>query len=157
MSMQKYEPTIDQVQAAKNVFAAMALVETLRPIVEGYTMKVIRENNYQYDKVYADDRTGQIRCVGDSWMMSDDNTKKYCKQIDIERIKAKLRVEVKGSCPLLEAKALLLKAERVLVESMEPVLHISTTKLLGSGLDNYRKFIDLTLKYLVNFIRKDGE
>lgn len=55
----------------------------------------------------------------------------------------------KGHCPALVAEDVLRKAEHLLIESAEPVFGISRDSLL-SNFNNYRKYIDLLIKLVIN-------
>ena len=136
--------------AAKAVFMAMALVKTIKPIVEGYQRKIINEMKP------LDRYKGQIITnPNQSYQMGDSDFKIYLTRCNEERIKAGLKVENEEYCPLLVAEELQRKAERVFIDVMEPITHLSADRVLCSqnGLDNYHKLIDLSLRLLTPYVK----
>ena len=149
-ALKKIEP--EAIAAAKAVFSAMAFVETIKPVVEGYQRKILAEEKYAYDEkwhgrrgiTYAD----WITEPEDSYLMADDDAQHYYQRCDEEMAKAGLRVEKKGNCPLLVAEHLLIQAKNLLIDVMEPVTGIKHEQLYRHGLKDYDNYIDLTLRWL---------
>jgi hypothetical protein len=143
--------TQDMKQAAKNVFMAMAFTQTIKPIVEGYQHKILNEMQFK-DKYTGDIITNPFN----DYLMSADDFNTYLRMCNYERIKAGLKVKSAEYCPLLVAEDLQRQAERVFVETMEPITHLTADKVLCSkdGLANYKKLIDLSLRLLAPYIDK---
>jgi hypothetical protein len=158
ITKQNISITEDMKQAAKTLFMAMAFTETIRPIVEGYQQKIINEMKPQ-----VNERDAQICRMGfkiitnpkHSYLMNNTDFQTYLKRCNEERIKAKLHVDNEEFCPLLVAEHLQSQAERVFVEAMEPITHLSPDKVLCSkdGLNNYKKLIDLSLRLLAPYVK----
>jgi hypothetical protein len=149
--------TQDMKQAAKNLFMAMAFTETIRPIVEGYQRKIINEMKPQ-----VNERDSKISRLGfktitepkHSYLMNNTDFKIYLNRCNEERIKAGLKVKNDEYCPLLVAEDLQRQAERVFVETMEPITHLTADKVLCSkdGLANYKQLIDISLRLLAPYV-----
>jgi hypothetical protein len=66
---------------------------------------------------------------------------------------ARLHVANEDQCPLLVAEHLARQAEQALVDAMSEITNLSVDKLLSSGQDQYKQFIELTLKLLAPYVR----
>jgi hypothetical protein len=142
MTKQNIPITLDMKVAAKNVFMAMAFTQTIRPIVEGYQQKILNEMkpivSAKFFKMGFDKK---ITNSNDTYLMNESDFQTYLKRCNEERIKAKLHVDNEEYCPLLVAEELQRKAERLFIETMEPITHLTAEKVLCSkdGLANYKK------------------
>ena len=160
--MKSFKPTPDMLRAAENCFAAMAYTETIRPIVEAYQRKILEEEKYPYnpkmmarrEKAPAD----YISNLQHTYMLGDDDAKHYYKRCNEERIKAGLHVDDEAYCPLLVAEHLQMQAEHLLIDSMEPVTHITRDMIWQSknSLENLKRLKDLTLRFMAKFVDTEG-
>jgi hypothetical protein len=147
MDTKQFKPTPEMVSAAKAVFMAKALTETIRPIVEGYHWKVLRELQP------TDEHTGKvITDIEYDWTMGAVAFQEYWNRCKEEREKVGLRVDNPDYCPLGVARNLQRKAEQALVECMEPITKLKAENALCAGLEIYKKLVDLTLRLLAPFI-----
>jgi hypothetical protein len=121
-------------QAAKNVFMAMAYTRTIRPIVEEYQKRVIAEIKPQMDDKWLGRGMTQkpITDAKDTYLMKDSDFQTYLKRCNEERIKARLHVDNEEFCPLLVAEDLQRQAERVFIEAMIPITHLTPERVLCS-------------------------
>lgn len=146
----KFQPTESQIIAAKNVFAAMALVDTLKPIVIGYKNKILAEMQAKSDKEWGEQKV--ILDETESYLLSDKDAEFYYKRCDEEMTKANLSVEKPGQCPLLVAENLLTQSRHILINEMAKTpmfVGITVNKLLCKGIDTYNKFVDLSLTLII--------
>jgi len=154
---QRPEITDAMKQAAKNVFMAMAYTRTIRPIVEEYQKLVIAEIKPPVAEEWLSRGIASrlITDAKDTYLMEDKDFQTYLKRCNEERIKARLHVDNEEFCPLLVAEDLQRRAERVFIEAMIPITHLTPERVLCSenGLANYDKLIDLSLRLLAPYVK----
>jgi len=154
-----FTPSDDMMHAAKTVFLCMAVVETVKPIVEGYQKKILAEMQAGPKAEWCEGRRGLkpddlILDPERSYLLSDNDFQYYLKKCNEEREKAKLHVDNPEFCPLLVVQDNLRKAQHILIDAMQPLTGVGFDDLFKSekGLENYEKYIDLSLKLLAPFI-----
>jgi hypothetical protein len=152
--MEKFNPSEEMVESARTVFAAMAMVETIKPIVQGYQRTVLEKHQFHIAKVWIkkgmQDRI--ILKAEDTYLMADADFLVYLSECDREA--SGLKIDKSGFCPLLVAESLQSDAEYELIRSMENITHLSPSALYG---ENRKKFLDLTLRLLAPFVKTGGE
>ena len=143
MAKKSFTPAADQVTAAEAVFACMAMVATVRPIVEAYQLRILRDLGW-----------GHLP-LGQTYDMPDAVFEVYHQRCCEARDRVGLVVDDPEKCPLLVARHLLILAEHVMVDSMAPITGLTWDKLLCSrnGLHNLREYVDLTLRLLAPFCK----
>jgi hypothetical protein len=143
VAKKSFTPAFDQVSAAEAVFACMAMVATVRPIVEAYQSKILRDLGW-----------GHLP-LEQTYTMPDAVFQVYHERCKEARDLALLVVEEPEFCPLLVAGHLLILAEHAMVDSMAPITGLTWDKLLCSrnGLQNLREYTDLTLRLLAPFCK----
>ena len=136
-----FTPTPDQVAAAETVFACMAMVATVRPIVEGYQRRILAEIGW-----------GHLP-LEQTYEMPDAAFQVYHDRCCEERDRANLSVDDPAKCPLLVAGHLKTLAEQVLVDSLAPMTNLTWDSLLcsGDGLASLREYVDLSLRLLAPY------
>lgn len=154
--MNKFVPTAEMIAAAESVFMAMAMVETIRPIVVGYQTAILAEGQWHIKPEFAS-RLGDevILDPKHSYLMSEEDFAVYLAQCKIARDKAKLHVDHDENCPLLVAEHLLIQAEHALIDAMSGVTKIAKDGLLSVGMGEYKQYIDLTLRLLAPFVKNN--
>lgn len=149
--MKKFTPTKAMIEAANNVFLAMAYTETIRPIVMKYQQTEI-------DIMQAVNRyDGSIITTPDNaYAMNDVDFEIYHNAIKERRNKSGLKVEHDDFCPLLVAEELQRKAERKLCDEMYCISKLNTDDVLSStdGIKNYKELIRLNLGLLAPYCKK---
>jgi len=154
-----FKPNKKQLHAAEMVFIAMALEETIRPIVEKYHQEILDYEKYPYaekwHKNHDVDFGDYIKTDKDTYLMEDSDLKHYIDRCRIEQKKAGLFTEKKEFCPLLVAEHNTMKANHYFIETMEPVTKISLD-IATSNLDVYKKLVELSLRLLAPFVDADG-
>lgn len=142
-----FNPTEGMREAAKEVFTAMAYTKTIRGIVEPYRNRILVEIKA------VNVETGEpVTKDFDAYLMSDEQFNLYVKRCNEERIKAGLKVECEGYCPLLVAEELERKAKRALIKALNPITGVDVDGLLCLGMDNYHKYVDLSLRLMASFV-----
>jgi hypothetical protein len=157
--MKKFKPTNEIVQAASTVFVAMALVQTIRPVVIGIQTKVLLKGHYKYSNDLALKLIDRGEIFPDyvtnpdhTYLMNDKDFQDYltkCKQYELE---SGLKTENPEFCPLLVAESMEREAKHCLIEVMEPITKI-TLDMATHNLENYRKLVELTLKLLAPYVK----
>ena len=150
-----FKPTPEMIAAAENVFLAMAIEGTTRPIVEGYRKKVIAERVWLSDPATSSD-PGVPERVTDpryAWIMAPDDFAAYCKRCNEERIAAKLSAETDDHCPLRVAENMTRLAKTTLLDTMAGITNISGAAAAGMKTADYDKLVDLTLRLLAPFVK----
>ncbi len=148
--------TQDMINAAKTVFKTMAWTQTIRPIVEVYQRQILKEMQPQVNERDSKNNRLGFKIITEpkhSYLMNNTDFKIYLKRCNEERIKAKLHVDNEEFCPLLVAEDLQCQAERAFIESMEPITHLTPDRVLNSGLDNYKKLLDISLRLLAPYVK----
>lgn len=159
----KFVPTAEMVSAARATFMAMALTESIRPIVEGYQRCILVEKMYPpaAEWVKYQDKKGSLPTVilepKDSFLLSDEHSKEYFALCDAARVLNKLAIRQPGNCPLLEAEALLVEARQALIAAFEPVTNINAHKALCHGMDTYEQYVEIMLKLMAPFVGSSEE
>jgi len=145
--MKKFKPTTDMIESAKTLLMAMAYVETIAPTVKAYRKKCLDEVKgiNRYDGSIVTD-------IELDYQLTDEDFQRYLTLTKKERDLAGFKVEDDDFCPLLVAEHMVTKAQWALIESMEVITGIKQDKLLCSGMENYKKYIDLTLRLLIPFV-----
>lgn len=151
--MKDFNPTQEMKQAAETVFLAMAWTQTVEPVVKGYQQKILNDYvfNYALEWVERGEKEGRITNIRDTYLMTNEDFKRYMHLQNIERKKAGLHVENEEFCPLLVAESLERDAKREMVKTMECVTGI-TCDQLTMNLERYRKYVELTLQLLAPFV-----
>ncbi len=153
-SKKEFKPTPQMISSAMTVFQAMAYVQTIRPIVEGYQKKVL--DLYKFKVAPENVEKGRTcEVITDpkyAWLMSEKDFREYHAECNEERKAANLHVENENHCPLLVAEDLLRLAEMALCMVMEPITGISHD-MATRNLDIYGEYIDITLKLLAPYVK----
>jgi hypothetical protein len=155
-----FQPTAEMIKAAENVFLAITVEQSIRPIVEGYQRKVLAERSWRTtpellaglqrrsNQPVAD----EITDIKAAWMMANDDFAIYRKRCNEERIAAKLHAETDDHCPLLVAENITRLAKHALCDAMAGITKIDGAKAVTLPAADYDKLVDLTLKLLAPFV-----
>lgn len=156
-----FVPTEDMVAAAELVMHAMAAVDVIRPIVDGYRRRILAEKQWQVRPDFQEKRSRRgcdekvILDPKNAYLMSDEDFVVYDAKCKAARDEAELHVEDPDSCPLLVAEHDLVKARALLVETMKPITgNLDYNKLLCAGPEKLDEYVDLTLKLLGPFVKR---
>ena len=139
----KFTPTKEMILAATKVFAVMAWIATIKPVVRGYQVAILKDLGFQMDPEQ-------------SYNLPDSVFGVYHARCKEERDKAKLHVDNDEFCPLLVAGHKLIQAQRKMIDLMEPITGLSFDQALCSenGLENLKKYEDLTLRLLAPYCNR---
>lgn len=149
-----FKPTQEMITAAENLFLAMALENTIRPVVESYQRKVFTERTWEVDQALlavpgVSERIDDIKNV---WMMSTANFAVYRTRCNEERIAAKLHAETDDHCPLLVAENTTRLARQALCDSVVSMTKIDGATAAALPAADYDQLVDITLKLLAPFV-----
>ncbi|MCA6368227.1 MAG: hypothetical protein IM618_14380 [Cytophagales bacterium] len=158
----------DQMVEAANTFClAKALVQTVRPIVNGYQKEVLALNQFT--------NKGEIARIADGaakrgrepihideavvldpeyiFLLSDEDFKSFWAQCLIHQKAAGLVTKSDEECPLLVAESHERQARRLFVDAMEPITKLGSDMLMASknGFENFCKAAELSLHLLGGF------
>lgn len=155
-----FQPTAEMIKAAEDLFLAMTVEQSIRPIVEGYQRKVLVERTWKpapgmeggLQRRSDNPVANEITDIKDAWLMADDDFVLYRKRCNEERIAAKLHAETDGHCPLLVAENITRLAKHALCDAMAPITGIDGAKAVTLALADYDKLIDMTLRLLAPFV-----
>jgi hypothetical protein len=134
------------------VFTAMAFVETIRPVVEGYQREILNmmQAHIAPKNIIRGRQDEIILDPENTYLMKEDDFAEYIDECHIAAQKHGFNVQEKGHCPLLIAKNNLRKARQLLIETMEPITGIKLDDLFHHGLTDYENYIELTLKMIAS-------
>jgi hypothetical protein len=155
MTIAEKHITADMVKAAETLFLAMAYTQTIRPIVEGYQKRIITEIKPVVCQRFQSFGNTAITEGKDTYLMNEYDFKLYLKRCAEEAHKAGFKIPNDDYCPLLIAKSLETDAEHALIKAMYPITHLEANDVLCAGLDKYEKLIDLSLRLLAPFVKKE--
>jgi len=126
-----------------NVLLAMARAQLERERVDKIYNAILA------DGVYMDDQGNQILDNNRAYRINDKQAADYYKLCDLALREAGYDLPDVGYCPALMAEEEQREAERQLVDAVAPLLGI-TRAVLMLNFDSYKRFIDLTIKTIVN-------
>ena len=134
------------------VFTAMAFVETIRPVVEGYQREILNmmQAHIAPKNIIRGRQDEIILDPENTYLMEEKDFTEYIDECHIAAQKHGFTVPEKGYCPLLIAKHNLTKAKHLLIETMEPITSIKIDDLFHHGLTDYENYIELTLKMIAS-------
>lgn len=153
LTQKTFKPTEDMIKSAELVFAAKSIVETIKPIVHAYQYEIL--NRHQFKNTFD----GSIVLDNENiYELSEEDFAIYSAEVKAARDKAGLHVDNDDYCPLLVAEDNLRKAQRLLANAMEPITKLSADDVIcsASGLDNYKKYIELSLGLLAPYVNKES-
>ena len=143
--------TPEHKSVVKSVFIAMAMVKTLKPIVDGYHEAILAKHKWPFDEEHRDvEGAGPVLDIKSAFLLSDEHSAIYFEECDKEMEKAGLSVEKKGNCPLLEAEWTERNAKHLMIETFESITNISLDMVTGS-LENYKKYVDIILGMMAKY------
>jgi len=157
-----FKPTEEQIKNTEEVFLNMANVDTIKPIVLKYQIEILKKYKFQYKRV--DDRKRFLKETGLNYIINPEHTylikesdfKIYLSEVAKEHLKNGFIVK-KDYCPLLIAEDDLRKSQDKIIKSFESVTGIKKEDLFKNFPKNLNSYIDLTLRFMVKFIRNKDE
>jgi hypothetical protein len=161
-SAQSFKPTPDMVAAAKLVFVADAVYQTLQPIVLKYKTEVLALGQWRVRHEFAEafkkrspemkDEDLIVLDPARDYLISEAEMMTVYAEYDKRRIAAKLPVRIEGNCPLLEAESDHREAKFALVRVMEPITKMSLETLTSAKVGAFEQYVELTLRLLAPFV-----
>ena len=150
-------PTTEQIDAAEIVFAAMAYVETIKPVVEGYQKDILAKHQWHISKKWTErerfkEKDRIILDPKHSYLLDDVDFQVYLKELEVEHLAHGFIVE-KEYCPLLVAESILMDAERHLIEVYSTVTGLHNADIIM--LDHRERYLKLILSHLSVHVNKE--
>lgn len=163
--IKNFRPSSEQIKFAELLLTAQALVETIRPIVEGYQKAILAKHTFTNQRTverFAHRGAAPVEVILDpkrSFELSDEDFAVYLEECNEARIAAGLQTDDPGHCPLLVAENLRGQAQRAFMESMESFTGINVDSLIGiyDGIRQYDAFTESTLTLVAPFMKKKAE
>lgn len=161
MLSRKFKPTAEQLEAARKLFAAMAMVQTVKPIVEAYQRKILAANQWKIAPEFVERPSATARGIeeGDvilepklSYLLDEEDAAVFFAECDKEAAAHGFKVKP-GYCPFLIADSDRMDAERALVASMADVTKINNDNIWNLGFDKRREYLDLTMRLFAPFLK----
>lgn len=149
--IKNFKPSVEMIKTAQEVFINMANVETIKPIVEKIQKQVLNKHKFKVFDKYAK-KEMVVLSESNTFLLKDGDFKIYIDECRQEEIKIKLIDESfnKDFCPLLVAEHNLIEAQNKLINLMGKPFKIKSNDIYKT--EHRKKFIDLSLRYLVQFI-----
>ena len=173
-----FKPTKEQINYTEIVFLSMAKVETIKPIVRKIQTEVLKKYQFKIGdfnlKRFKEENINPVVLTENrTYLLKDSDFKIYLKEcykgyvdkgLNIEGDKLYIKnkptqkdLNIFDYCPLLIAQDDLIKSQTLLINSFESVTGIKKEDLFTNFPKNLNAYIDLTLKFMVKFVRPTNE
>lgn len=145
-----FKPTPAMIAAAEILWLAMARRDYVEPIVETYKRGILARHRWAPDPEYGADLT-VVLDPKHSYLLSPEHSEIYFRESNEARQDAGLFAQTPDHCPALVAQDDVRKAERAMVDLLEPITGLDADGLICSGLANYKQYVELSLGLLIPF------
>ena len=152
--IENFRPTKEMIKTTQEVFLCMAKVGTIKPIVEEIQKKVLKKYQFKVSAEWREDKERIITEPKQSYLMTNEDFKIYHSECRILEDEKELYVSNSEFCPLLVAENDRRKAENRLMNAFSCITGLDSNKI-NMRLDSRKKFLDLTLKYMAQFVNKE--
>lgn len=137
---------------SKNINLLKGKVKEINKISENIKEIEPLINKIQKDVLYKNEFISEfdgslVKDPINDYELNKEDLDEYCKQLNEIYIKIGFDVKL-NYCPLLIAESELRQAQRELADLLEPITNINRQDLICSGLENYRKYIKLSVDYI---------
>ena len=147
------------IQLAEACFTAMAYEQQIREIVEAYQRKVLAEGRFmirqEFRVSYARRGGAADEPILDpsiSYLMSEADFADYYALCDKERAAAGLSIDKPGQCPLANAESLCKEAKYALVDTLIPILGMTSNEIMSRSHTKYKQIEELVLKLFSQYV-----
>ncbi len=124
--------------------------------IDQYEREILASGNFHYAAEWAEKRAhrglvyvGPISDPNDSYMMDDDHFQVYMADCYKAAKAAGVDIDYIGHCPLSSFTQNRIECERMIVEESEYITGIKYEKIHYQW-ENYKKYIDLTIKFVLS-------
>ena len=150
----KFKPTQEMIKATEDLYVAMAFEKTVTPIVLKYQTEILLEKKFEVvDEFKNDKNEGPIVNPSLTYLMSEADSTVYFSLCNEARIKAGLKIEKEGHCPMLVAQDIVREAKNVLLTCMHPITGLTLEQARSMSLENFEKYVELTLKLITPHLK----
>ena len=148
--------TPEIVDAAAELIAAKAVVETVKPIVRGYQTAILEAHQWRIARKWVEQGCEDTVILDPdlAFELEDEDFQVYLAEINEARKQAGLHVESEDHCPLLVAEHNESKAKWKLAELMRPIVGFGLDDVLckQDGLERSKEYIDILLGLLMPYV-----
>ena len=148
--------TPEIVDAAAELIAAKAVVETVKPIVRGYQQAILEAHQWRIARKWVEKGCQDIVILDPdlAFELEEEDFQIYLAEVNEARKQAGLHVESEDHCPLLVAEYNENKAKWKLAELMKPIVGFGLNDVLcrKDGLERSKKYIDILLGLLMPYV-----
>ena len=141
--------------AVKVYILAKAHEDTIRPIVEGYKLKILIDGKYTYAEKHTARRNElpeYITSLKDTWLMDDEQHDQYMRIVreahDANGFAKMLEGLEIGYCPLLMAETATIDAKRAVLKQSEYLHGYDTDKVWN--MEKRAQMFDLTMRFVIS-------
>ena len=145
--LQNFKPTDEMKEKTIKVFANMAQLQIVKPIVQGIQNKILEDNRFQN----CHEEGEIILEAKHSYLMKDSDFNVYHKQCRMEEDRVGLFVENEEFCPLLVAEESLRRAENDFIDVMGAFIGITRSQI-NMKLKLRKDFVELNLRFMAGFV-----
>ncbi len=155
-----FKPTGEQIAAAKLVFACMAIVQTIRPIVEGYQRAILAFNQWPTAKKWTElegRRAMEQKPILEpkhSYLLEGEDFATYLALCKIAQANAKLVTRNPESCPLLESEHDLIKAEHAFITATACITGLEPERIFSASMELRKQLIDINLRLFARYCQR---
>lgn len=154
-----FSPTPAMLSAARDVLVATAYLDLVSPVVEAYEREILVKGQWSASADLADifPEGKVILKPKESFMLGDEDAAIFYAQCHAARDRAGLKVSRPDNCPRCEADWTLTQARWRLVDEMESLTGVSRDQALSRGMDDYKRYIELSLCLLMPYLEQSGD
>lgn len=125
-------PSESMVRAAERVLAARARFDVVAPIVDEYQREILERHQWRVAREWVEmgDEDVVVLNPDETYLLEDADSAVYFTECTQAAATARLGIELPDSCPKLEARDALRRAENVLLDEISSIPGLEA---LGSG------------------------
>lgn len=151
------KPSANLIEAATTVMMCMAYKQTIEPIVTQYQKEILEKHRFlpKYDERLKNDVDFKQPVLNPDhlYTIADEDFNTYLVGVHQKHLENGFNVEF-GYCPLLMARNMESDAHRELLEEAKYITKLDPQDSICSGMDNYKQAIELTMKWVGQFVDK---
>lgn len=146
-----FRPTPEMKRITEILLIAMAHRDTVSPVVLAYQKKILEEGDFKVSpsvREYAPDRPDRITDPARTYLLGDEDARRYYAACNEARKAAKLHVDNEECCPKLVSESRVIDAENELMRQMKPLTGLDAPW----SMDLRRKYLDILIKMMLQHI-----
>ena len=148
-------PSESMVRAAERVLAAKARFDVVAPIVDAYQREILERHQWRVAREWVESGDDDVIVLNpeEAYLLEDADAAVFFSECTQSAAEARLGTELPDSCPKLEARDALRRAENVFLEEIGGIPGL---EVLGSGslpLSARDKALTLALEMVAPYMR----